>query len=218
MNSGLSIYLFIFLSLYIYIYIYIYMKLYIWNFYLSTYIYIYIWNFLYGRSCSINNTKSCVLWVKCMILKIYHLWMVKGIIKLSVIFQLYSVFHKWALLCWACTIFVQFRWRFLSLRASLVAQMVKNPSAMWDTCPWSLIWEDPLEKGMAIHSSILAWRIPWTDKLQSVGSLTVWQLSNFHFYFILAFSSVQSLSSVWLFATPWTAACQDSLSITNSQS
>ena len=202
MNSGLSIYLFFYLSTYIYIYMYmyIYLKFFIW------------------RSCSINNTKSCVLWVKCMILKIYHLWMVQGIIKLSVIFQLYSVFHKWALLCWACTIFVQFRWEFLSLRASLVAQMVKNPSAMWDTCPWSLIWEDPLEKGMAIHSCILAWRIPWTDKLQSVGSLTVWQLSNFHFYFILAFSLVQSLSSVWLFATPWMAAFQDSLSITNSRS
>ena len=47
-------------------------------------------------------------------------------------------------------------------RASLVAQLVKNSLAMWKTRVWSLGWEDPLEKGMATHSSILAWRIPWT--------------------------------------------------------
>ena len=41
-----------------------------------------------------------------------------------------------------------------------VAQKVKNPPAMWETWFQSLGWEDPLEKGMAIHSSILAWRIP----------------------------------------------------------
>ena len=55
--------------------------------------------------------------------------------------------------------------------ASLVAQKVKNPSAMWKTWVWSLGWKDPLE-GMATHSSILAWRIPWTEKpggLQSMG-------------------------------------------------
>ena len=44
-------------------------------------------------------------------------------------------------------------------RASLVAQLVKNPPAMWETWVWSLGWEDPLEEGMATHSSILAWRI-----------------------------------------------------------
>ena len=44
--------------------------------------------------------------------------------------------------------------------ASLVAQMVKNLPAMWDTQVQSLGLEDPLEKGMAIHSSIIAWRIP----------------------------------------------------------
>ena len=46
--------------------------------------------------------------------------------------------------------------------ASLVAQLVKNLPAMWETWVWSLGWEDLLEKGMATHSSILAWRIPWT--------------------------------------------------------
>ena len=49
--------------------------------------------------------------------------------------------------------------------ASLGAQMVKNLPAMWETWVQSLDWEDPLEKGMATHSSILAWRIPWTDDI-----------------------------------------------------
>ena len=48
---------------------------------------------------------------------------------------------------------------FAVARASLVAQMVKNPPAMWETWIQSLGWEDPLEEGMATHSSILAWRL-----------------------------------------------------------
>ena len=46
--------------------------------------------------------------------------------------------------------------------SSLVAKLVKNPPAMWETWVQSLGWEDPLEKGKASHSSIVAWRIPWT--------------------------------------------------------
>ena len=56
--------------------------------------------------------------------------------------------------------------------AFLVAQMVKYLPAMWETWVQSLGWEDSLEKGMATHSSILAWRIPWTEEpggLQSMG-------------------------------------------------
>ena len=48
--------------------------------------------------------------------------------------------------------------------ASLVAQLVKNPPAMRETWARSLSWEDPLDKGKVTHSSILAWRIPWTVK------------------------------------------------------
>ena len=55
----------------------------------------------------------------------------------------------------------------LRLSASLVAQPVKNLPAMQETWVRSLGWEDCLEKGKAIHSSILAWRIPWT--VQSMG-------------------------------------------------
>ena len=47
-------------------------------------------------------------------------------------------------------------------RASLVAQLVKNPPTMQETWVQSLGWEDPMEKGKATHSSILAWRIPRT--------------------------------------------------------
>ena len=46
--------------------------------------------------------------------------------------------------------------------ASLMAQLVKNPPALWETWVQSLDWEDPLEKRKATHSSILSWRIPWT--------------------------------------------------------
>ena len=49
---------------------------------------------------------------------------------------------------------------YMICRASLEVQMVKNPPAMWDTRVQSLGWEDPVEEGMATHSSILAWRIP----------------------------------------------------------
>ena len=57
--------------------------------------------------------------------------------------------------------------------ASLVAQIVKRLPAMWETRVRSLGWENPLEKEMATHSSILAWEIPWTEEpgeLQPMGS------------------------------------------------
>ena len=60
--------------------------------------------------------------------------------------------------------------------ASLVAKLVKNPRAMQETSVQSLGWEDPLEKDMAIYSSVLAWRILWTEelgRLQSMGSQRV---------------------------------------------
>ena len=53
-----------------------------------------------------------------------------------------------------------------------MAQLVKNLPATWETWVQSLGWEDPLEEEMATHSSILAWKIPWTEEpgeLQSMG-------------------------------------------------
>ena len=85
--------------------------------------------------------------------------------------------------------------------ASLVTQLVKNPPATWETWVQSLGWEKPLEKGKAIHSSILAWRIPctyspWGHKVSDMPE----QLT--HLERMLQFSSVQSLSRVQLFVTP----------------
>ena len=62
------------------------------------------------------------------------------------------------------------------MKASLVAQSVKNLPAVQETRVRSLGWEDPLEKGMAPHSSILAWKNSWTEEpggLQSMGSQRV---------------------------------------------
>ena len=67
--------------------------------------------------------------------------------------------------------------------ASLVIQLVKNPPIIRKTWVQSLGWEDPLEKGKATHSSILAWRIPWT--IQSLGSQRVkhdWVTFTFFFH------------------------------------
>ena len=63
-------------------------------------------------------------------------------------------------------------WNLFGAIEYLVAQMVKNLPAMQETQVWSLGQEDPLEKGIATHSSILSWRIPWTEEpggLQSMG-------------------------------------------------
>ena len=87
-------------------------------------------------------------------------------------------------------------------RVSLVAQTVKKPSAMWK--PWvrSLGGEDPLEEGKATHSSILAWRNPWTEEpggLQSIGSQRVghdWATKH---------STVNSRAAIlkWVSLEPW---------------
>jgi len=60
----------------------------------------------------------------------------------------------------------------LTFLTSLIAQLVNNPPVIQETPVLFVGWEDPLEKGMAAHSSILAWRIPWTVQstwLQRVG-------------------------------------------------
>ena len=110
--------------------------------------------------------------------------------------------------CWSKKAWLQKRFWFLSLRvllscnilfyrcylalftstSSLVAQTVKRLPTMWETWVGSLGWEDPLEKEMATHSSILAWRIPWTEEpggLQSVGLQRVGQTERLHFHFSL---------------------------------
>ena len=67
-----------------------------------------------------------------------------------------------------------------------MAQRLKRLPAMWETWVRSLGWEDPLEKEMATHSSILAWRIPWTEELgglQSTGRKESDTIERLHFHF-----------------------------------
>ena len=63
----------------------------------------------------------------------------------------------------------------ISSRASLIARLIKNPLAMWETWVWSLGWEVHLEKGKATQSSVLAWRIPWGHKESDMTKrLSLW--------------------------------------------
>ena len=67
-----------------------------------------------------------------------------------------------------------------------MVQRLKHLPAMWETWVWSLGWEDPLEKEMATHTSILAWRIPWTEELgglQSTGRKESDTTERLHFLF-----------------------------------
>ena len=59
----------------------------------------------------------------------------------------------------------------MSFGVSFIAQLVKNLPAVQETQVRSLGWEDPLEKEMATHFSILAWRIPWTEELSRLQSM-----------------------------------------------
>ena len=68
----------------------------------------------------------------------------------------------------------------LGIRASLVAQVVKNPPVMQETWVQSLGWEDPLEKETATHSSILAWRIPWACIVHGVAELDTTEWLSLH--------------------------------------
>ena len=103
--------------------------------------------------------------------------------------------------------------------------MVENLPAMWETWVQSLGWEDPMEESMASHSSILAWRIPWTEEpggLQLLGLQRVrhdWMtvehtppsICIYLIYFInqaLLLLLLSRFSRVWLCATPETAAHQ----------
>ena len=90
-----------------------------------------------------------------------------------------------------------------------MAQTVKNPPAVKETWVRFLSQEDPLEKGMATHSSILAWKIPWTEEpgwLQCMGSqrdtpdpLTLWDLSTVFSHSFFLTSPLPLRLSIWAF-------------------
>ena len=83
-----------------------------------------------------------------------------------------SVWQLWTQLCTGSCVRINFHFSRINNGASLVVQQVKNPPAMRETWVRFLSWKDPLEEGMATHSSILSWRISWTEEpggLQSMG-------------------------------------------------
>ena len=96
---------------------------------------------------------------------------------------------------------------FIFIGSFLVAQMVKKLSAMQETWIRSLSQEDPLEKGMVTHSSILAWRTPWTEEpggLQSMGLQRAghdWATNTFVFIILLLTVSVMSFL-LWTVVLP----------------
>ena len=102
------------------------------------------------------------------------------------------------LLCFHSTFMPSFWYQW----ASLVTQMVKNLPAVEETWVQSLSWQDPLQKGMATHSSILAWRIPWTEEpggLQLMGSQRVghnWVTNTFTSLFLVLLAVESSLASL----------------------
>ena len=103
--------------------------------------------------------------IKILFSFLYHITVSRGFFCLLI---LHITFRKYVMF------FARFLVRF-SIKDT-VAQMVKNPPAMQETQFWFLGQEDPLEEGIAPYSSILAWKIPWTEdlgKLRSIGSQRV---------------------------------------------
>ena len=75
-------------------------------------------------------------------------------------------------------------------------QMVKNLLAMHETWVWSLGWEDPLEKWMATHSSILAWRIPWTEDLGGIQSMGLQRVEHYWVTSTLSLTGYKTLETL----------------------
>ena len=98
--------------------------------------------------------------------------------------------------------------------ASLIAQLVKNPPEMQETPVWFLCWEDLLEKGKATHSSILAWRIPWTYSPQGrkESDMTEWlSLSLSKEPGMLQSIGSHGVSKTWIQLRDWTKTIEKDL-------
>ena len=99
------------------------------------------------NSCTTSWNPAYIFALLCEVFLVWKIWL-----------QFCFYLHQYT--CWHLPVPVFF-W------ASCVAQLVKNPPAVWETWVWSLGWEDPPKKRRAIQSSTLAWRIPWT--IRSMG-------------------------------------------------
>ena len=141
------------------------------------------WTAARQSSLSITNSRSLLKLMSTeSVMPSNHLILCRPLLLLPSIFPSIRVFSNESVL----RIRWPGYWSFsFSISPSLVAQPGKLLSAMQETWPQSLCWEDPLEKEMAAHSSILAWKIPWTaepGRLLSMGSQRVGQTERFHFY------------------------------------
>ena len=96
-------------------------------------------------------------------------------------------------------------------RTSLVAQMVKHLPTIWETLVRYLGQEDPLEKEMAIHSSTLAWEIPWTENPGRLQSMELQRVG--HDWVTSLHFTLSHFSQVRFFVTPWTVVFQVPLSM-----
>ena len=137
------------------------------------------------------------------------------IFKIEIIFLLFFFYSQTPLVSSSCPLglFIPLSWLYFSpyhlspfttyvlyicafcMLASLVPQTIKNLPTMWETWVWSLTQEDALGKGMATHSIILAWRIPWTEepgRLQSMGSQSRTWLSDLTLSFSFCILSLSS--------------------------
>ena len=93
--------------------------------------------------------------------------------------------------------------------ASLIAQLVKNLPIVQETWVWSLGWDDPLEKEMATHSSILAWKISWTEEpgeLQSIGLQRVehdWATNTYLLTWVYEDILIKLINYLWIVTYVW---------------
>ena len=118
---------------------------------------------MFGQEASLNPTLPFSQCLPCLIHKICTCHLTPEYFYFTTVWEIYIKIGRQK--SWI------FKRTFQTARASLVAQLVKNLPAMQETWVQSLGWEDPLEKGKATHSNILAWRIPGT--IQSMGSQRV---------------------------------------------
>ena len=108
--------------------------------------------------------RPCVYCCQFLIANIYSVSVCHILIILPIFQNFTLLFVISDLRSYCCHCFCFLNWGMHIFWASLVAQTAKNLPAMLETWVWSLSREDPLEKGISAHSSVLAWRIPWTEE------------------------------------------------------
>ena len=92
-----------------------------------------------------------------------------------------------------------------------MAERVKNPSAMWETWVHFLGWEDPPENGTATHSSILAWRIPWTIRIGHNG--TTFTFQNNVYYIHIIYIMLYYIILYYIYSVQFSSVAQSCLTL-----